>query len=160
MWRRLPARCATCMAAPMTGSSKTFNSRPARIRTARDPDHVLINIYAMAAAYSGEPDGSVSMPFDLQTTAFRDDVWRRWQALDPVRMVATRMDALRSLRAIWLDAGRKDDYYLDLGAQAISAQLTAQGVDHHFELFEGFHAGVEHRYALAFRFLAERLGGE
>ncbi len=137
-----------------------FNSRPARIRTARDPDHVLINIYAMAAAYSGEPDGSVSMPFDLQTTAFRDDVWRRWQALDPVRMVATRLDALRSLRAIWLDAGRQDDYYLDLGAQAISAQLTAEGINHRFELFEGFHAGVEHRYPLAFRFLAEQLGGE
>jgi hypothetical protein len=114
----------------------------------------------MAAAYSGEPDGSVSMPFDLQTTAFRDDVWHRWQELDPVRMVAKRMDALRSLRAIWIDCGRQDDYYLDLGAQAISAQLTAQRIDHRFELFEGFHAGVQHRYPLGMRFLAERLSGE
>jgi S-formylglutathione hydrolase FrmB len=137
-----------------------FNSRPARIRTARDPDHVLINIYAMAAAYSGEPDGSVSMPFDLQTTAFRDDVWHRWQELDPVRMVATRMDVLRTLKAIWIDAGRQDDYYLDLGAQAISAQLTAQNIDHQFELFEGFHAGVQHRYPIGMRFLSERLGSE
>ena len=134
-----------------------FYSRSARIRTARDPDHVLINIYAMAACYSGEADGSVSLPWDTDTTKFRDDVWRRWQKLDPVNMVPTYAGALRSMRAIWLDSGRQDDYYLDLGAQAISAQLTALGIEHNFELFEGFHAGVEHRYPLALRFLAARL---
>jgi hypothetical protein len=137
-----------------------FRSRPARIRTARDPDHVLINIYAMAACYSPEPDGTVSLPFDLRTTRFRDDVWRRWLELDPVRMVQGRVDALRSLRAIWIDAGRQDDYYLDLGAQAISAQLTDLKIGHEFELFEGFHAGVQHRYPLALRFLADRLSEE
>lgn len=137
-----------------------FYSRPARILQASDPDHVLINIYAMAAAYSGEADGTVSLPFDERTMQFRDDVWRRWQALDPVRMVATKLDELRSLNAIWLDAGRRDDYYLDLGAQAISAQLAESKIEHSFELFEGFHAGVQHRYPLGLRFLAERLGGE
>jgi len=137
-----------------------FYSRPARILQASDPDHVLINIYAMAAAYSGEEDGTVSLPFDERTMQFRDDVWRRWQALDPVRMVATKLDELRSLNAIWLDAGRRDDYYLDLGAQAISARLAESKIEHSFELFEGFHAGVQHRYPLGLRFLAERLGGE
>ena len=121
---------------------------------------MLINIYAMAAAYSGEPDGSVSLPWDTETTRFRNDVWRRWQDLDPVNMVATHTEALRSIRAIWLDAGRKDDYYLDLGAEAISAQLNELGIEHKFELFEGFHAGVQHRYPLALRFLASRLTEE
>jgi S-formylglutathione hydrolase FrmB len=134
-----------------------FFSRPARILNASDPDHVLINIYAMAAAYSPENDGSVSLPFDEQTLRFRDDVWRRWQELDPVRLVAGKLDVLRSLRGIWLDAGRRDDYYLDLGAEAISSQLDAAGIEHHFELFDGFHAGVQHRYPLGFRYLAERL---
>lgn len=136
-----------------------FFSRPARILKPSDPDHVLINIYAMAAAYSAEEDGSVSLPFDAQTLRFRDDVWRRWQALDPVRMIASKLDVLHTLRGIWLDAGLHDDYYLDLGARAISAQLTEASIDHHFELFAGFHAGVQHRYPLGFRYLAERLGG-
>jgi hypothetical protein len=134
-----------------------FFSRPAQILRSSDPDHVLINIYAMAAAYSAEEDGSVSLPFDERTLRFRDDVWRRWQAWDPVRMVATKLDVLRSLRAIWIDAGRRDDYYLDLGAQAISDQLTDAAIEHQFELFEGFHAGVQHRYPLGFRYLASRL---
>jgi len=134
-----------------------FSSRPARILKASDPDHVLINIYAMAAAYSGEEDGSVSLPFDPKTLSFRDDVWRRWQALDPVRMVPAKLDVLRSLRGIWIDAGLHDDYYLDLGAQAISAHLASAGIEHTFELFEGFHAGVQFRYPLGFRFLARQL---
>jgi S-formylglutathione hydrolase FrmB len=137
-----------------------FRSRPARIHTARDPDHVLINMYCMAACYSPEPDGSVSMPFDTDTMAFRPDVWRRWQELDPVRMVEGHADDLRSLRGIWIDAGRQDDYFLDLGATAISAQLAALGIDHVFELFEGFHAGVQHRYPLALRYLATQMSGE
>ncbi len=136
-----------------------FNSRPARILTAREPDHVLINIYCMAACYSAEQDGCVSRPFDPQTMAFRPEVWSRWRALDPVNMVEDHLDGLRSLRGIWLDAGHQDDYYLDLGATAISAQLTAAGIDHAFELFEGFHAGVQHRYPLALRYLSGRLGG-
>ncbi|HZP72316.1 MAG TPA: alpha/beta hydrolase-fold protein [Gaiellaceae bacterium] len=134
-----------------------FFSRPARILTSSDSDHVLINIYAMAAAYSPQDDGSVALPFDEGTLQFRDDVWRRWQELDPVRMVATKLDVLRSLRCIWIDAGRRDDYYLDLGAQSISSQLDDAGIAHHFELFEGFHAGVQHRYPLGFRYLADRL---
>jgi S-formylglutathione hydrolase FrmB len=134
-----------------------FFSRPARILQASDPDHVLINIYAMAAAYSAEDDGSVSLPFDPRTLGFRDDVWRRWQALDPVRMVGSKLNALRSLRGIWIDAGRRDDYYLDLGAQSISAQLADAGIEHRFELFDGFHAGVQHRYPLGFRYLAARM---
>lgn len=137
-----------------------FFNRPARILAASDPDHVLINIYAMAAAYSPEPDGSVSLPFDERTLQFRDDVWRRWQDLDPVRIVPRKLDVLRTLHAIWLDAGNRDEYYLDLGAQAISAHLTQAGIDHHFELFDGRHAGVQHRYPLALRFLATRLSGQ
>ncbi|HZT15712.1 MAG TPA: alpha/beta hydrolase-fold protein [Gaiellaceae bacterium] len=156
------AACARALREHYGGSWERFFddffSRPARILNATDPDHVLINIYAMAAAYSPEEDGSVSVPFDTQTLRFRDDIWRRWQQLDPVRMVAKTLDVLQSLRGIWIDAGRNDDYYLDLGAQAISSQLEAAGIVHHFELFDGSHAGVQHRYPLGFRYLAERLG--
>jgi hypothetical protein len=63
------------------------------------------------------------------------------------------------MRAIWIDAGTRDDYFLDLGARAFSAQLTEIGANHNFELFDAPHAGVSFRYPLALRFLAERLQG-
>jgi hypothetical protein len=73
-------------------------------------------------------------------------------------MVSAHADALRSLKAIYIDAGNRDDVYLDLGAQAFREALAAVGVtDVYFELFDGTHSGIEYRYPLAVRYLAERL---
>ena len=80
--------------------------------------------------------------------------------LDPVRMAPGHADALRSLRAVWIDAGTSDDYFLDVGAQAFRAELAAVGVPDeriHFELFPGTHGGIDHRYPLALEWLANRL---
>jgi len=76
-------------------------------------------------------------------------------------MAAAHADALRGLRAIWIDAGRSDDFYLDLGAIAFRDELTALGIGEEvvrFELFEGTHAGLEWRYPDAIGWLADRLG--
>jgi S-formylglutathione hydrolase FrmB len=131
-----------------------FRSRPA---FSKEHDGALLNVWAMAACYSAEPDGSVTLPFDPATGRLRDEVWQRWLALDPVRMAAGHADALRSLRGIYLDAGRQDDYFLDLGAAAFSAELDALGVEHAFELFDATHEAIEYRYPIAIAFLAERL---
>jgi hypothetical protein len=131
-----------------------FRARPA---FSKESDGALLNTWAMAACYSAEPDGTVTLPFDPATGRFRDQVWQRWLALDPVRMAAGHADALRSLRGVYLDAGRKDDFWLDLGAAAFSAELDALGVEHVFELFDGTHLGIEYRYPKALAFLAERL---
>ena len=57
-----------------------------------------------------------------------------------------------------MDAGRSDDHYLDVAAEAFVAELAGVGVnDVAFELFEGTHAAIEYRYPLALRYLAERL---
>ena len=45
-------------------------------------------------------------------------------ALDPVRMVPQHGEALRSMRRIYLDAGRSDEWYLDLGATAVPPSST------------------------------------
>lgn len=69
-------------------------------------------------------------------------------------------DALRSLRAVWIDAGRQDEFYLDLGATAFRRAAGRAGFPDdrlHFELFEGTHGGIEYRYPLAIGWLAERL---
>jgi S-formylglutathione hydrolase FrmB len=131
-----------------------FRARPA---FSRDSDDALLDAWAMAACYSAEPDGTVTLPFDPATGRLRDEVWQRWLALDPVRMAAGHADALRSLRGVYLDAGRRDEYWLDLGAAAFSAELDALGVEHVFELFDATHSGIEYRYPRALAFLAERL---
>ena len=134
---------------------KDFRSRPA---FAKKSDGVLLNAWCMAACYSADPDGTVRLPFDPATGRLVDDVWKRWLAWDPVRMVAKHADALRSMRAIWIDAGKRDEFYLDLGAEAFRRELAAIGVtDVHYELFDATHASIEYRYPLAVKYLAERL---
>ena len=85
-------------------------------------------------------------------------MWERWLARDPVRLAARARDALRQARAIWIDAGRNDEYRLDLAAIAFRRALSEIGVtDVFFELFPATHALIEYRYPLALRYLAERL---
>jgi S-formylglutathione hydrolase FrmB len=137
-----------------------FRSRPGR---SKKTDGVLLNAWCMAACYSADADGSVHLPFDPSTSQLLPDVWERWLAWDPVRMVAPRAESLRGLRAIWIDAGRSDEFYLDLGAVAFQAELAAIGVGGdrvRFELFDGTHGGIEWRYPEAIGWLAERLADE
>jgi S-formylglutathione hydrolase FrmB len=132
-----------------------FRSRPA---FAKGSDFPLLNTYAMAACYSANDDGSIDLPFDTETGQLIDDVWQRWLAWDPVRMVDHHADALRGLRAIYIDSGSRDQYYLDLGAAGFRRALERIGVtDVFFELFDGTHTSIEYRYPLALRYLAERL---
>jgi S-formylglutathione hydrolase FrmB len=128
-----------------------------RVAFTKRSDHDLLNTYCMAACYSAEPDGSVTLPFEPATGRMRDDVWERWLALDPVRMAGLHGDALRSLRGIYIDAGKRDEFYLDLGATAFAAELDKLGVGYRFELFDGTHGGIEYRYPIALRYLAECL---
>ncbi len=133
-----------------------FRSRPGQPKKS---DGSLLNVYCMAACYSADADGTVRLPFDLATGRMIPEIWDRWLAWDPVRMAPQHADDLRAMRAIWIDAGRSDDFYLDLGAEAFRDELTKLGVSEqvHFELFDGTHANIEWRYPMAIRFLAERL---
>lgn len=132
-----------------------FRSRPAFTQRA---DATLLNIWCMAACYSTDEDGTVRLPFDHSTGELIPDVWERWLSRDPVRMVPQHADALRDMRAIYIDAGKRDEYFLDLGAEAFRQALERIGVtDVLFELFDAGHGSVEYRYPLALAYLAERL---
>jgi S-formylglutathione hydrolase FrmB len=132
-----------------------FRSRPA---FARESDTLLLNDWCMAACYSADPDGTVRLPYDPATGALVPEIWERWLAWDPVRMVPGSANALRGMKAIYIDAGTRDEAYLDLGAEAFQQALAAIGVtDQRFELFEAGHYGIEYRYPLGLHYLAERL---
>jgi S-formylglutathione hydrolase FrmB len=124
------------------------------------PSAVLLNTYCMAAAYSPNEDGSVELPWDLETSEMRPEVFERWLEWDPVRRARTVPDALRTMRAIWIDAGKSDEYFLDLGALAfrkVLAELEVPDEVIEFELFEGTHGGILWRYPLSLAYLADRL---
>jgi S-formylglutathione hydrolase FrmB len=131
----------------------------------RSADHVVwdrhdpIETYGYAAAYSPDESspGKALLPFEVPTGRLVDDVWERWLQWDPVRLAPRHLEELASMKRIYLDAGRSDEYYLDLGAQAFSAELTKGGVEHSLELFEGAHGGLQYRYPRAIRELVEAL---
>ncbi|HWC13794.1 MAG TPA: alpha/beta hydrolase-fold protein [Actinomycetota bacterium] len=115
-----------------------------------------LNTYAMAACYSPDLDapGKARLPFDIDTGKLDDGIWAEWLGWDPVRMARRHADALNSMKLIYLDAGKSDEYYLDLGAQAFAKELDAIGARHTLELFDGRHGGISYRYPLALEALA------
>ena len=134
-----------------------FTSREA---FTKDEDMSLVALLGVAACFSANEDGTVDLPFDPATGALRPDVWQRWLDWDPVRMVPAHAGALRGLRGIWIDAGTRDEYYLDLGAPAFRAELENTGIGPglvHFELFEAGHGGIDYRYPQSLAWLCGRI---
>jgi hypothetical protein len=120
-------------------------------------DGVLLNSWCMAACYSADEDGTIRLPFDVATGKLIDEVWQRWLDKDPVRMIPKHADELRSTRAIWVDGGIHDEWFLDNGAVAVSKELEALGVEHTLELFDAGHMGIGYRYPRSLAFLATAL---
>ena len=116
-------------------------------------DALLVELSSAARAF-----GDGSLPFDelgRPTPAFE-----AWLSHDPVRLAAAHADAVSSLRGAWLDAGSSDEYFLDLGALALRDALLTAGLPDerlHFELVEGGHGGMSHRYPLSLAFLVGAL---
>jgi len=132
-----------------------FRERPAFSKAS---DLHLLNDWCMAACYSADPDGTIHLPYDVTTGRLLPEVWERWLAWDPVRMVAAHAAGLRQLKAIYIDAGKRDEFFLDLGAEAFRQSLERVGItDVCFELFDATHRDIEYRYPLSLQHLAERL---
>lgn len=133
--------------------AEDFRSRPA---FSRENDVHLLLQRAFSAAYS--TDGEIRLPYDVATAEVIPELWERWLAWDYPALVPRHADALRSLRAIYLDAGSRDEWFLDLTAEWLRRRLTDLGVpDLHVELFEAAHGEIEYRYPTGLAYLVERL---
>jgi S-formylglutathione hydrolase FrmB len=125
----------------------------------KSDDHTVINVLAMAATYSpraGEPLG-LELPFELQTAALREDVWRKWLVRDPVRFVPQRIEDYRKLQSVFLDCGTRDEFNLRWGARMVAAALRKGGVNAVHEEFEDGHMGINYRYERSVSWLIPRL---
>jgi hypothetical protein len=129
-----------------------------RVAFTKKEDATLLMILGVSACFSAAEDGTPLLPFNTRTGQLIPDEWDRWLAWDPVRMVPSHAEALRGLRAIWIDGGTRDEWYLELGAEAFRAELEKIGVtDVSFELFDATHRAIDYRYPLSLAFLAQRL---
>ena len=132
-----------------------FRSRPA---LSRSQDAALVNTWCMAACYSARADGTPELPFDEVTGIIRPAVWQRWLDWDPVRLIQARPESARSLRGVYLEGGRQDEWHLDVAAGAVAATFQEQGAANvRLELFDAGHSGIEYRYPISARYLAETM---
>jgi len=101
----------------------------------------VMELAAMSSCYSpnpSEPRG-FDFPVHLETGALRDEIWQRWLSHDPLLRLDDSVDALRSLRLLYLDWGRADEFYLNVGGRLFHRRLEARGIPHVLEEHAGGH---------------------
>jgi S-formylglutathione hydrolase FrmB len=122
-------------------------------------DYTTMMILAMAASYDADEaePSNIRLPFDLRTCELDERRWARWLAWDPLSLVERHHAALRKLHGLYLDVGRYDQYHIQFGSRQLSDRLTALGVAHHFEEFDGTHSGIDWRLDQSLPWLVQAL---
>ena len=119
-------------------------------------DHAALNTIGMAACYS--PNGTeIDMPFDLETGEIREDVWQRWLEHDPVRLAEKHVGALKWLNLLFIDAGTRDEFALDIGAKILSKKLTELDVPHIHEEFDDGHFSISYRFERSLELISDNV---
>jgi enterochelin esterase-like enzyme len=119
----------------------------------------LMNL-CMAATYDPDPTApnGFRLPFDLETGELLPDRWRAWLRHDPIRLVKRYARNLKTLKAVYVDCGWRDQYHIHYGTRILSRELTKAGIDHRYEEFDGTHSGIDHRMDQSLPFLSRALG--
>ncbi len=101
-------------------------------------------------AYAPDPDAAdgFALPIDPDTGALDEAVWERWLAHDPVRKLdsAECRAALDSLKLLFIDAGARDEFNLQVGARVFTRKLAASRIAHEYEEFPDGHFNIHYRY--------------
>lgn len=154
-----PDMLKLCAALEEYGRSvKKFTAEFRRSREKSSYDHSALNAIAMSACYSPDPrsPAGFDLPVDLRTGQRVDAVWKRWEAWDPVNACVRHAAGLRRLKTIWLDAGRRDEFNLQLGARRFSDALKRLGVKHFYEEHPRGHFDLAPRLDLSLSWLSRR----
>lgn len=126
-------------------------------------DHMVLMTLAMAATYDPDPQAfmGVRLPVDLHTCELDPEAWARWLRWDPLRMVEAPevQRNLRSLHALFIDAGSRDQFNAHYGARALVRRLAAHGIPHVYEEFPDDHSNTTYRLDVSLPHLYRALDG-
>ena len=132
----------------MKGDAKSFMEKIWREteRKGKD-DFAALNTVGMSACYSPNENSELGfdLPFDTETGEIRQDVWARWLAHDPVRLVEKSVENLKSLRLLFIDAGTRDEFHLDSGAKILCKKLSEFEISFIHEEFDDGHFNIGYR---------------
>jgi len=128
----------------------------------RNPVIQTLETMGYASCYSpidAEP-GRFDLPYDLEEGKIRPEIWAKWLAWDPVRMVADERyrAAARRISYFYVDGGTRDEYSLDIGARVFANAARRAGARVDFEEFDGVHGDGGPRYEVMIPRLLTALG--
>ncbi|MBI5958377.1 MAG: esterase [Chloroflexi bacterium] len=110
----------------------------------------LVMTVCWAAAFGDNPQAPnrFDLPIDPHSGALNEDVWARWLLHDPLRKLEMPryIEAMRQMKAIYIDAGQFDEYQLQVGARMLHHRLSTLGVHHQFEEYPDGHRDTHYRY--------------
>jgi enterochelin esterase-like enzyme len=139
---------SACCLGPNPGAQGPGMARAEAIRSAADlakADFGTRAMIASAAAWSPNPK-KPPLYFDLPSVDGKVQplIAAKWDANAPLAMVDQYVPSLKQFRAIALDVGTKDP--LMSSVEELDRSLTALGIAHTFETYEGTHvSGIQER---------------
>jgi S-formylglutathione hydrolase FrmB len=124
--------------------------------------HVLM-ILAMAATYDPDPGSpmGVRLPLDAHTGQLDEQRWARWLAHDPLTLVARPecIASLHKLKALYIDCGSRDQYFIHYGTRAFVKRLEQAEVPHRYEEFDDDHSNIDYRMDHSLPYLYAAVAG-
>ncbi|MDE3115729.1 MAG: enterochelin esterase [Pseudomonadota bacterium] len=125
----------------------------------KDSDVHVLMMLAQAASFDPDPAEpyGVRLPVTPDTCEVIAERWGNWLAWDPLTMVETRAEGLKTLKLLYLDCGNVDQYNLVYGARRMHRTLMRLGVPHTYEEFSDNHSSVDYRMDTSLPLLAEAL---
>ena len=123
----------------------------------------LVNCVAMAAAYSPTTKRTfpqnLDLPFDIHTCERNSEIWEKWLEHDPVSLIDKKkyQDALRQMKLLFIDCGKKDEFHLQFGSRIFSKRLTKLGLRHRYEEFDDTHMDIAYRYETSLPLIAKAI---
>ncbi len=108
-----------------------------------------LSMLALCAVYSPDADAplGIGLPFDLDRGVLVPERLEQWRAWDPVHMIdrAEHQAALRDMKLVFVDCGKRDEHALHWGALAFHRKLEDAGIEHVYETFDDGHRGTGYR---------------
>lgn len=147
----------------MRGDAENFMEKIWRedVRKSKD-DFAALNTIGMSVCYSPNENSKLGfdLPFNLKTGEIRWDVWQKWLEHDPVRLVEKSAENLKSLKLLFIDAGTRDEFHLDLGARILCEKLKEFEIPFIHEEFDDGHFNIGYRQNRSLEMISQNFGGE